>query len=119
MSNRVTAAILAALLSLILAGCATMAERVGIASSETVDQKLTGTRNELEAQIAALRNELEAQQQRLSEIEDLSAGLEEAIRATEELERLAEIMETRLAQMPRDTIAELVTILERYLEENE
>jgi outer membrane murein-binding lipoprotein Lpp len=106
------------LLLLVLSGCATMAERVGIASSESVDQKLAASRGELEAEIAALRSELEAQARRVSQFEDLSADLDEALRATEELERLAEIMEVRLEQMPRDTIEELITILQRYLEEN-
>ena len=119
MRRRVTAALLAGSLLVLLAGCATMAERVGIASSESVDQKLTGTRSELEAQIAALRSELDAQQKRVAQIEDLSADLEEAIRATEELEQLARIMESRLEQMPRDTIEELAAILQRYLEDSE
>ena len=119
MRRTVTAALLGAWTVLLLAGCATMAERVGIASSESVDQKLTATRSELEAQIAALSSELEAQQRRVLQIEDLSADLEEAIQTTQELEQLAEIMESRLEQMPRDTIEELVTILQRYLEAGE
>ena len=114
------AAVLPLLLVLIiLSGCATMAERVGIASSESVDQKLAGTRGEMEAEIAALRSELAAQQERVAQIEDLSAGMEEAIQATEELEQLAEVMESRLEEMPRDTIEELVRILQRYLEVSE
>lgn len=67
------------LLLLLLTGCASMAERVGIASSESVDRKLAETRSELEAQI----------------------------------------MESRLEQMPRDTIEELVVILQRYLAASE
>lgn len=107
------------LLLLLLTGCASMAERVGIASSESVDRKLAETRSELEAQITALRGELAAQQERVSQIEDLSRNLEEAIQATEDLQQLAKIMESRLEQMPRDTIEELVVILQRYLEASE
>jgi len=81
MRGQVTKALMACLLLLLLllTGCATMAGRVGIASSDSVDRKLAGTRSELEA----------------------------------------EIMESRLEQMPRDTIEELVVILQRYLEASE
>jgi outer membrane murein-binding lipoprotein Lpp len=119
MRRTVTAALLGVWTFLLLAGCATMAERVGIASSESVDQKLTATRSELEQEIAALRAELETQQRRVSQIEDLSVDLEQAIQATQELEQLAGIMESRLERMPRDTIEELVAILQRYLEGGE
>ena len=46
-------------------------------------------------------------------------GMNEPCRGSDlELEQLAEIMESRLEQMPRNTIEELVAILQRYLEES-
>ena len=118
--NSKAAVLLGAVLAvLFLSGCTTMAGWVGIASSESVDEKLAGTRGQLEAEIGSLRSDLDACQARVEEIEDLSGSMEEAIRKTEELEQLAEVMAARLKQLPRDTIQELVDILERYLEESE
>ncbi|UCF99338.1 MAG: hypothetical protein JSV89_07310 [Spirochaetaceae bacterium] len=119
MRSRVVAALPIALALVWLSGCATMAGWVGIASSESVDEKLTGTRSELEAEIGSLRSDLDAHQTRVTEIESLSRSMEEAIRATEELQQLADVMESRLEQMPRDTIQELVDILQRYLDDSE
>ena len=95
-----------------------MAGWVGIASNESVDEKLTGTRSELEAEIGSLRSELNSHQLKVAEIENLSRSMEEAIQTTEELQQLAEIMESRLEKMPRETIETLVEILQRYLEEH-
>lgn len=119
MNSRTAALLFAVLAALSLSGCATMAGWVGIASSESVDEKLAGTRGQLETEIGSLRSELDVHQARVAEIEDLSSSMEDAIQKTEELEQLAEVMAARLEQMPRDTIQELVEILQRYLEESE
>jgi hypothetical protein len=113
------AALLAILSVLFLPGCATMAGWVGIASNESVDEKLTGTKSELEGEIDSLRSDLVAQQARIEEIQSLSTSMEEAIQATEELQELAGIMESRLEQMPRDTIEQLVIILQNYLDKSQ
>jgi hypothetical protein len=43
--------------------------------------------------------------------------VEETRAATEELQRLADDVRTRLDRMPRETIEELTRILQQYLEE--
>ena len=108
MRRRVVAPLLACLVLFILSGCATMAEWVGVASSESVDEKVAGA-----------RSDLDAYQAKATEIERLGRSIEETIKATEELQQLADIMESRLQQMPRKTIEELVAILQRYLDQNE
>jgi hypothetical protein len=110
MRSRGVTPLLAFLVLLSLSGCGTMAGWVGIASSESVD--------DLEEEISSLRSDLDAYQVRAAEIEQLGRSIEETTRATEELQHLAEIMESRLRQMPRDTIEELVEILRRYLDED-
>jgi hypothetical protein len=119
MRSRVVAPLVAFLVLIFLSGCGTMAGWVGIASSKSVDEKLAGTRSDLEAEVGSLRSDLDAYQAKASEIERLGRSIEETIRATEELQQLAEIMESRLQQLPRDTIEELVEILQRYLDEEQ
>jgi len=119
MRSRVAAPLLTFLVLFILFGCATMAGWVGIASSESVDEKVAGASSDLEAEIGSLRSDLDAYQARATEIDRLGRSIEETIRTTEELQQLAEIMESRLQQMPRDTIEELVAILQRYLNSEE
>jgi len=119
MRSRVVAPLLACLVLFILSGCATMAEWVGVASSESVDEKVAGARSDLETEIGSLRSDLDAYQAKATEIERLGRSIEETIKATEELQQLADIMESRLQQMPRKTIEELVAILQRYLNQNE
>jgi septal ring factor EnvC (AmiA/AmiB activator) len=115
---------------LLLAGCATMAGWVGIASEaqvEEVEQKASATETRLaatEAQLAAanaeidrLETELESYKERAGRLESLTDDLEDAIRSTRELEQLAEVMEARLQQLPQDTLRLLVEIIQKQLED--
>ena len=115
---------------LLLAGCATMAGWVGIASEaqvEEVEQKASATETRLaatEAQLATangeidrLKAELQSYDERASRLESLTGDLEETIRSTRELEQLAEVMEARLQQLPQDTLRLLVEIIQKHLQE--
>lgn len=100
-------------------GCATMAGWVGIASEKSVDESLGAARRDLETEIAGLRGDMEQVQEQVVRIERLGALFEETMQATEELQQLAKVMESRLEKTPRDTIEKLVEILQDYLEASE
>jgi peptidoglycan hydrolase CwlO-like protein len=135
--NRVLlgAALAGAGMLLVLGGCATMAGWVGIASEaqvEEVGQKASAAETRLaaaEAQLAAaeqalasangeidrLEAQLQGYQEQADRLEGLSGDLEQTIRTTRELEKLAEIMEDRLQQLPQDTLRLLADIIQKQL----
>ena len=111
---------------MMLAGCATMAGWVGIASEEmveeqgaAVDARLAAAEarlTEAEAELRRLEAELEAAQVKAARLESLASELEETIRATRELQELAEVMEVRLQELPQDTLRLLIEILQERLQ---
>ena len=120
------AGILAAML---LAGCATMAGWVGIASEEMVEEQGAATDAQLAAanarltataaEIESLKSQLEAAEAKAARLERLAGEMEETIRATEELQALADVMEGRLQALPQDTLRLLMEILQAHLQGRE
>ena len=108
-----------ALVLSLFTGCTTLAGWVGIASEKSVDESLGAARRDLETEIAGLRGDMEQVQEQVVRIERLGALFEETMQATEELQQLAKVMESRLEKTPRDTIEKLVDILQDYLEATE
>jgi len=111
------------LLTVVLfAGCATTEPIWFIATPGYVEAQIAtsenATRGDYEAQIARLQDELEAQRT----VSDKLAGLAEVIAEIEssnqELLGLADALEDRLAELPRETIRQLVEILQQHLEED-
>ena len=115
----VPAAVVGILAAVLLAGCATMAGWVGIASEEMVEEQAAATDARLaaaDAEIRRLEAELGAAQAKAARLERLTGELEETIRATRELQELAGVMEGRLEELPQDTLRLLVEILQEYLQ---
>jgi uncharacterized protein YlxW (UPF0749 family) len=108
--------------SLLLGGCATMAGWVGIASEAQLEEQAASTEVRLAAadtEIAQLRADLELYDEKADRLESLTEDLEKAIRSTQELQELAQVMEARLQEVPQDTLRLLVEIIERYLQDQQ
>jgi len=117
----VPAVVVGILAAALLAGCATMAGWVGIASEEMVEEQAAATDARLaaaDAEIRRLEAELGAAQTKAARLERLTGELEETIRATRELQELAGVMEGRLEALPQDTLRLLVEILQESLQEH-
>jgi TolA-binding protein len=115
-------------LALALSGCASMYGTVGIASTEYVDAKYA----ELEArtlaaveQVDAVDAELAAIMADMQEIRTVTEQLRSAAQtisetraAMDELQRLADVVEQRMATLGDETLAKLRDVLNGYLEGN-
>jgi hypothetical protein len=104
-----------------LAGCATTKPIWFIATPGYVEAQIAtsegATRAEYEGQIAEIQNELNRQRQVTEELAALTDVISDIERNNRELLGLADELEDRLAALPRETIRQLVEILERHLEE--
>ena len=105
-----------------LAGCATTKPIWFIATPGYVEAQIAtsedATRSEYEAQIAQLQRDLNAQRAVADELAALTGVISEIESNNRELLGLADELEDRLAALPRETIRQLVDILERHLEED-
>jgi septal ring factor EnvC (AmiA/AmiB activator) len=112
---------LAVVALLLLGGCATMAGWVGIASEAQLEEQAATTEARLaqaDTEIAQLKDELEAYNEKAGRLERLTEDLEKAIRSTQELQELAQVMEARLQEVPQDTLRLFVKIIVQYLEDH-
>jgi hypothetical protein len=107
----------------ILSGCASLAGTFGIASKQYVDEQLTVTRDELSTEIKSnsmeigeTKGQLEKFSASATQLEGLIVSMEKTVETTEELKQLADVLEGRLANLPVETIRQLVGILDQYLE---
>ncbi len=105
------------LIALTLNGCATLAGKIGIASEAYVDEQIAVMRSEMEEESTARREELDQYAEAAAKLEELIASMEQTVQTTEELKALAVVLETRLADLPKETIAQLVEILDAYLKQ--
>ncbi|MBU8913326.1 MAG: hypothetical protein KOO61_04830 [Spirochaetales bacterium] len=107
---------------LVLAGCATTEPIWFVATPGYVEARLAtseeATRVEYEAQIGRLQDELNAQRAVSDELAALADVVGEIESSNQELLGLADGLEDRLAELPRETIRQLVEILQRHLEED-
>ena len=109
----------------LLAGCASTGFLGFIATTGYVDKHLSAEQKKTQAQIAENTNQVHKVQSDVKNLDVLKSTLESLItevkqntRSTGELKKLAAGMETRLNQIPRDTLAELVQILQQYLKQS-
>jgi chromosome segregation ATPase len=115
-------------LLLLLAGCATMAGWVGIASKAQVQEvgdrtaaaetRLLAAETRLtaaNAEIDRLGAQLEEYKARAGRLESLTAELDQTIRSTRRLEELAKVLEARLEELPGDTLRLLAEIIQKHL----
>ena len=108
----------------VFTGCASLAGTFGLASKSYVDEQLEVVRTELKTDVdrygsiaeensAALKDYAETAKQ----LEDLIESIQHTVQTTDELKALADVLEQRLANLPVETIRQLVNILQLYLEE--
>jgi len=106
-----------------LSGCATQGFLGFIATTQYVENRTETERAETTRQLSEVKTELETVQADLAEYrksaQELSALVDQVNQtraATEELQKLAGEVEGRLDSLPKETIAQLVEILQDYLE---
>jgi len=104
-------------------GCTTLAGKVGIASEDYVTAQVEAARATLQMEIDATNKQLEATQSEIGQYSQAAADLtqlidsmQRTVQTTDELKQLADVLQGRLENLPVETIRQLVTILEQYLE---
>lgn len=107
-------------------GCATMGSWFGMASEEYVDEQVAAVQADVLRNSESIRDNSEsitAVGETVDEIVESAASVEEAlisveqaVTTTEELKQLADVLEDRLEDLPRETIRQLIGILETYLD---
>ncbi len=121
---RYAALIVAAVLMLgLLSGCASLAGKFGIASQAYVDEQLAAARSDLQTEVeqtkqsvAENRSDIDKYAESAAQLEQLIDSVQRTVQTTDELKQLATVLETRLENLPVETIRQLVGILEQYLE---
>lgn len=121
-ARRIVPAILIAAGAALLAGCATTEPIWFIATPGYVDSRIARseeeTRQQYEQEIASLEQEVDEQRTAARELAALADVIAELESSNRELLGLADDLEVRLANLPDETIRQLVTILEDYLAED-
>ena len=121
--KRIAVGITGLVLLTIFTGCASMAGTFGIASRVYVDEQLAVAREELSSEIKSNSIEINETKSTIDkfassadQLEGLIESMQKTVETTDELKALAGVLESRLANLPVDTIRQLVGILEQYLE---
>lgn len=116
----------AAALTLLLSGCASTGFLGFIATTQYVDKHLATAQQQTQAQIAENTNEVHKVRSDVAKLNELRSTLQSLVadinrnkKSTEELKSLAAKMETRLNEIPRETLMQLVQILQQYLKQNQ
>lgn len=102
-----------------LTGCASLGGAVGLASQDYVDTRIAELRSAVEDNRTAVdgaAGRLDRFDEVAQQIEASLVAVEEAVTTTEELSRLAGILEERLEVLPSETIRQLVEILQAHLD---
>ena len=116
---------LAALALGALSGCASLADRVGIANKAYADQKAaealeqanTQAQQKLDAMLAQIQAELEAVKQSAADLNAAMDTVSAMAASVTQMQDLAKEFEDRLAGLPVETLRRLVEILSQYLEQ--
>ncbi len=123
------------ILSMFAVGCTTIARWMKVPSQEYVDERfsqLEGQFGEVTSETGQIRQEINQVQEEVGQIrgsvdevsatadklEELLVSFQETMRTTDELSRLAGVLEERLNDLPKETIRQLVDILQAYLGTN-
>lgn len=117
-----TVVVLGLAAALLMAGCASTGFLGFLATTPYVKQRVESATREEARQRELLQEEIDTLQMNVAEIQRLTGELEVLMRRldrternTEELKALTALMQTRLDTLPRDTLEELVVILQGYL----
>lgn len=113
-------------LSLLLSSCASTGFLGFLATTQYVDKHLATVQEETRAGIAENTNEVRKVKSDVKSLSELRATMESLIgdiqktkESTAELKKLASQMEARLNQIPKETLQELVQILQDYLKQQQ
>ena len=112
--------LIAVIFSLLL-GCASMYGRMGIATTEYVDQQHDEIVNDTEAlyqELTTLQEEMKAIRQMAARIDESATTMEEVKTALTELQFLAQMVEGRIDNLSGETLKILRDLLSGYLEED-
>jgi septal ring factor EnvC (AmiA/AmiB activator) len=111
-----------ALAALLSSGCATTGFLGFLATTKYVDGKVEASakqaRDELQetrADLEQTRKEVERIQQLAGQMEGMQSEVTRMQKATEELKRLVQELESRLAQLPDQTLRQLADLIQAYL----
>jgi outer membrane murein-binding lipoprotein Lpp len=113
----------AVLMLIALAGCATLADKSGIATKKfaedqaaaAVEKANAASKEQLQAEIAQLRTELKAVQQEAAATSAAIEQVNQMVTSVAKMEEMAKSFEQVLPTLPDETLRRLVTILSDYL----
>jgi len=119
--GRLNVTLLASVVLLTAAGCASTEPIWFIATPGYVDSRIAvseeSVRSEYEAEIARLESELQDQRRVSEELAGLSSIIDEVDRSNQELRELASEVEERLRTIPAETIRRIVDVLQEHLQD--
>jgi glutamine synthetase type III len=98
-----------------MSGCQSMAGTVGIATEQYVDEKVSELEGRLSAQVGENQKKINEYTATADKLEELIGSVEESVKTTGELKQLAVVLEDRLNNLPKETIKQLVDVLQQYL----
>ena len=109
--------------SLALSGCATLADKVGIANKAYADkqaglaaEKATAASQErIDAMRANVQAQLDSLKQDAEQVKAALASVDEVVASMAQMKDLAKQLEGRLATLPEETLRKIVEILSAYL----
>ena len=110
---------------LFITGCATDKGLFGfIATTDYVKIQLEETKKATEAELNATKQDLRSVKKDVAEFKGLTGNVKKLLdevskakQSNEELQKLAKTIETRLNDLPRETLLQLVQVLQNYLDE--
>ena len=102
---------------LVFTGCATADNGLFgyFATTDYVKKQLEDTKKTTESEINATKKDVAEIKALTGEIKDLLNQVSRTKQSTEELQKLAKALQTRLNDLPRETLRKMVKILEDYL----
>ncbi len=112
--------LLATLISFFLFGCATENGLFGfIATTDYVKKEIEAQKKQTDTEIKAVKSDVEEMKTLTNRVKNLLDEVEKTKQTTEELQKLADALKLRLNDLPRETLKQLVDILQMYLQESE
>jgi methylthioribose-1-phosphate isomerase len=99
-----------------MSGCQSFAGTFGIATEQYVDEKVSEAEGRLSAQVDENQKKINEYTATADKLEELIGSVEDSVKTTEELKQLAVLLEERLNDLPKETIRQLVDVLQQYLD---
>ncbi len=126
-SKKILVTLIVAVILVALSGCQTMAGWFGLATEQFVEERVTVVQSQVDSKMGEVQSQVDDRVGEVSsrideyastadQLEGLISSVEESVRTTAELKQLAVVLEERLVDLPEETIAQLVEILQQYLD---